>query len=276
MNVLKRFDLTGKTAVVTGGSGVLGAAIAEGLAAAGARVAITGRTREKVEAVASAIQESGGTATGYVVEAPTRENLHACCEQVRDAWGRVDILVNSVGGNTKEATTSPEHSFFDLNTDALRKVVDLNLLDGAITPCQVFGEAMAELGNGGSIINISSMAAMQPLTRIPGYSAAKAAVDNFTQWLAVNLAQECDHRIRVNAIAPGFFLTEQNRFLLLDEASGHPTDRGKSIIDHTPMGRYGSPEDLVGAALWLASDASLFVTGTVIAVDGGFSAYAGV
>lgn len=275
MNVLKHFDLTGKVAVVTGGSGVLGGAIAEGLAAAGAKVALTGRTPEKVDSLVEAIQSTGGEAMGFALESPDKDALESCCSAIRDAWGRIDILVNSVGGNMKEATTSEEQTFFDLDGTAIRKVVELNLMDGAVLPAQVFGAAMA-LSGGGSIINISSMAALQPLTRIPGYSAAKAAVDNFTKWLAVNLAHECEHSIRVNAIAPGFFLTEQNRFLLLDESTGGPTARGKSIIDHTPMARYGTPEDLVGAALWLASDASAFVTGTVIAVDGGFSAYSGV
>jgi len=176
----------------------------------------------------------------------------------------------------KGATTSPEQSFFDLPGDALRMVVDLNLVGGVIVPSQVFVKCMLDNPEGGSIINVSSMNAFRPLTRIPGYSAAKAAVSNFTQWLAVHLAQDYSPALRVNAIAPGFFLTEQNRFLLTDKETGAPTARGECIIGHTPMARYGAPEDLVGAVVWLASDASKFVTGIVLPIDGGFSAFSGV
>jgi len=172
------------------------------------------------------------------------------------------------------ATTAPDRSFFDLPADALRAVFDLNLL-GTLFPCQIFGRLMAEQGEG-VILNITSMAAFRPLTRIPAYSAAKAGVSNFTRWLAVHMAQEYAPRIRVNAIAPGFFLTEQNRFLLTDRESGELTARGETIIAHTPMGRFGRPEDLLGAALWLLSPASAFVTGVVVPVDGGFSAFGGV
>jgi NAD(P)-dependent dehydrogenase (short-subunit alcohol dehydrogenase family) len=195
-------------------------------------------------------------------------------KRIQTELGRVDILVNAAGGNHPLATTSADVSFFDLPVDALRGVSDLNLL-GTILSCQVFGRDMAERGEG-VILNISSMNAFRPLTRIPAYSAAKAAVTNFTQWLAVHMAQNYSPRIRVNAIAPGFFLTEQNRFLLTDQDSGELTARGKAILDHTPMHRFGTPEDLLGAALWLISPASAFVTGIVMPIDGGFSAFSGV
>jgi NAD(P)-dependent dehydrogenase (short-subunit alcohol dehydrogenase family) len=186
----------------------------------------------------------------------------------------VDILINAAGGNYPTGTTSPDLSFFDLPLDALRYISDLNLL-GTVLPCQVFGRGMAERGEG-VILNVSSMNAFRPLTRIPAYSAAKAAVSNFTQWLAVHMAQNYSPRIRVNAIAPGFFITEQNRFLLTDKETGDFSARGKSVIAHTPMNRFGTPEDLLGATMWLISPASAFVTGAVIPIDGGFSAFSGV
>ncbi|HEC92772.1 MAG TPA: SDR family oxidoreductase, partial [Candidatus Atribacteria bacterium] len=186
-----------------------------------------------------------------------------------------DILLNAAGGNMKEATTSEELKFFDLPLSALEKVVGLNFFGGALLPSQVFGKIMVQNEEGCSIINISSMAAFRPLTKIVGYSAAKAAVSNFTQWLAVHFAQEYNKNVRVNAIAPGFFLTTQNRFLLTNK-DGSLTPRGKSIITHTPMGKFGDPKDLIGACIWLASDASKFVTGTIVPIDGGFSAFSGV
>jgi len=188
----------------------------------------------------------------------------------------VDVLVNCVGGNRPDATIIETDAFFSMDPEAIRSVIDLNLFGGAILPCQVFGQAMAESGAGGSIINVSSMSAIRPLTRIIGYSAAKAAVNSFTQWLAVHLARGGRADIRVNALAPGFFLTEQNRFLLTDEKTGDLSARGKTIVEHTPMGRFGDPDDLAGATVWLASDASKFVTGIVVPVDGGFSAFSGV
>ena len=194
--------------------------------------------------------------------------------QVFEKFGHIDILINGAGGNKPAATTNPEQSFFDLPADALRWVFDLNLM-GTILPCQVFGKIMAEQKSG-VILNISSMNAFRPLTRIAAYSAAKAGVSNFTQWLAVHMAQEYSPEIRVNAIAPGFFLTDQNRFLLIGKDTGELTPRGKSIITHTPMGRFGNPDDLLGTVLWLLSPASAFVTGIVVPVDGGFSAFSGV
>lgn len=276
MQVRQQYELGGKVAVVTGGGGVLGGAIAEGLAAMGATVAIADLLQDNAEAVATRIKEGGGEGKGYAMNAFERESVMGCCEAVMADFGHVDVLVNAVGGNMKGATTSPEQSFFDLPDDDLRRVVDLNLVGGVIVPSQVFVKRMLGNAQGGSIINISSMNAIRPLTRIPGYSAAKAAVSNFTQWFAVHLAQEYSPALRVNAIAPGFFLTDQNRFLLTDRETGEPTDRGRTIIGHTPMGRYGTPEDLIGAAVWLASDASRFVTGIVLPIDGGFSAFSGV
>ena len=276
MQVTDLFSLTNKVAVVTGGGGVLGGAMAEGLAGAGASVAIADIFLDKAETVAQNIVKAGGQSKAYSMDVFKKETIEACCTRILTDFGRIDILINAVGGNMKGATTSPEQSFFDLPGDAVQKVLDLNLLGGAIVPSQVFVKAMIANENGGSIINISSMNAFRPLTRIPGYSAAKAAVSNFTQWLAVHLAQEYNPKLRVNAIAPGFFLGEQNRFLLVDEKTGEPTPRGKTILGHTPMRRYGAPDDLMGTLVWLASDASQFVTGIVVPVDGGFSAFSGV
>ncbi|MGE5550509.1 MAG: SDR family oxidoreductase [Bacteroidota bacterium] len=270
------FSLSGKTAVVTGGGGVLGAAMAKGLAAAGAKVAVADLDEGAAVRVAAEIAQNGGTAKGYKANAMALEELAALRDAVTSAWGVPDILLSGVGGNVKDATTSDTVSFFDLPLPALEKVVGLNLFAGAILPAQVFAKAMAAKPEGASIINISSMNSFRPLTKVVGYSAAKAAVSNFTMWLAVYLAQNFSPKVRVNAIAPGFFLTEQNRYLLTEQGTGALTARGKTIIAHTPMGRFGSPEDLIGATVWLASEASAFVTGVVIPVDGGFSAFSGV
>ncbi len=270
------FRLDGRVAVVTGGGGVLGGAIARGLASSGATVAIADLSLENAGKLAQQIIEEGGKASGYLMDAFKKESIQSCADSIVQDHGRVDILVNAVGGNMQGATTSATQSFFELSGEALQKVVDLNLLGGVVLPSQVFVQKMLKNEHGASIINVSSMNAFRPLTRIPGYSAAKAAVSNFTQWLAVHLAQEYRTDLRVNAVAPGFFLTDQNRFLLTDKETGGLTARGKTIIAHTPMGRYGAPEDLVGVVLWLASDASKFVTGIVVPVDGGFSAFSGV
>ena len=240
----------------------------------GARIAILNRTAEKGERVAEEIRRAGGEAIAIQTDVTHRAAVERARDIVLEQWGTVDILINGAGGNKPQATTAPDKPFFDLPPDAVRWVFDLNFL-GTFIPSQVFGKVMAEKGKG-VILNISSMNAFRPLTRIPAYSAAKAAVSNFTQWLAVHMAQEYSPNIRVNAIAPGFFLTHQNRFLLIDEKTGDLTPRGKTIIDHTPMGRFGDPEDLVGAVVWLLSDASAFVTGVVVPIDGGFSAFSGV
>ncbi|MDH7484937.1 MAG: SDR family oxidoreductase [Anaerolineae bacterium] len=268
------FDLSGKVAAITGGGGVLCGTMSRALGRLGVKVAVLDLFEEAARKVADDIVAQGGEAIALPCDVLDKSNIEAARDAVLARFGRVDILINGAGGNKKEATTSPELSFFDLPPEAIRWVFDLNFL-GALLPSQVFGKLMAEQGEG-CILNVSSMNAFRPLTRIPAYSAAKAAVSNFTQWLAVHLAQEYSPRIRVNAIAPGFFLTAQNRFLLMDEATGELTPRGRTIIEHTPMGRFGEPEDLIGAVVWLLSPASAFVTGIVVPVDGGFSAFSGV
>jgi NAD(P)-dependent dehydrogenase (short-subunit alcohol dehydrogenase family) len=273
-DLLKNFDLTGQTAVVTGGAGVLCAGMCRLLAAAGANVAVLDIDPKAAEALAEDLRASGGLALAVACDVLKKESIEAAAQQVLEQFGTVDILVNGAGGNKPQATTKPELSFFDLPEDALRWVFDLNLL-GTLLPCQVFGRIMAEKKKG-VILNISSMNAFRPLTRIPAYSAAKAAINNFTQWLAVHMAQEHAPGIRVNAIAPGFFLTAQNEFLLIDKQSGETTPRGKSILAHTPMARFGQPEDLSGTVLWLLSPASAFITGVVVPIDGGFSVFSGV
>ncbi len=272
-DVLKEFSLKGKSAVITGGAGILGSVIAEGLGLAGARIAIADIVDTKD--LVNQLKEKGIDAKGYYLNVMDIEKIRSCKEEITKNFPKIDILINAAGGNKEEATTSATLSFFDLPLDALEKVIGLNLFGGAILPSQVFGKEMVNNAEGGAIINISSMNAFRPLTRIPGYSAAKAAVSNFTQWLAVHFAQEYNQKLRVNAIAPGFFLTNQNRYLLTDE-KGELTPRGKCIIDHTPMGKYGEPEDLIGVCIWLASDAARFVTGIVVPIDGGFSAFSGV
>ena len=269
------YDFSNRTVVVTGGAGVLGSEMACALVGLNANVAILDRDQELaqkvVERFPKVVNGRGIRVFGDVLKT---ETLQQAKETIQTEFDQVDILINAAGGNHPSATTKPDLSFFDLPLDALRFVGDLNLL-GTILPCQVFGREMAERGEG-VILNVSSMNAFRPLTRIPAYSAAKAAVSNFTQWLAVHMAQEYSPRIRVNAIAPGFFLTEQNRFLLTDKDTGELTSRGQSILSHTPMDRFGTPEDLLGATIWLISPASAFVTGTVIPIDGGFSAFSGV
>lgn len=274
MDIASVYNFTGKVAVLTGGAGVLCSTMARALADQGASVALLDLNLPSAERLAAQLRGSGGRALAAQVDVLDRASVEEAAQKVLEAFGRVDILINGAGGNKREATTSDELPFFDLSPEAIRWVFDLNLL-GTILPSQVFGRQMAQQGSG-CIINISSMAAFRPLTRTVAYSAAKAAVSNFTQWLAVHMAQTYSPRIRVNALAPGFFLTEQNRFLLLDQATGELTPRGKAILEHTPMGRFGDPEDLVGAALWLASEAASFVHGAVIPVDGGFAAYSGV
>jgi len=268
------FDVRGRTAVITGGSGHLGRAMASALAQAGVQVAILGRHAQTAQTVAATIQAEGGTALGIAVDVLDRAALEQAREEILRSFATIDILINAAGGNQPGATTSQEVSFFDLDRQAIDMVFNLNFA-GTLQSCQVFGHKMVEQGHG-CIVNIASMNALRPLTRIPAYSAAKAAVANFTQWLAVHMAQEYSVQIRVNAISPGFFLTEQNRFLMIDAQNGALTARGQTIIDHTPMGRLGEPDDLVGTLLWLVSPASSFVTGIVVPVDGGFSAYSGV
>lgn len=269
------FSLTGKVAVVTGGTGALGISLVRGLAAAGAQVAILARRAEPLAALVAELQESGGQALGIPADVLDKAQLESAAAQITAHFGRVDILVNAAGGNQPQATVMPDQrTFFDLPAEALTWVFNLNWL-GSVLAAQVFGQGMAAQGSG-VIINLSSMAAFTPLTRVVAYASAKAALNNFTQWLAVYMAREHSPHIRVNAIAPGFFLGEQNRFLLIDPKSGMLTARGQQIISHTPMGRFGEPDDLIGALIWLASDAARFVTGIIVPIDGGFSAYSGV
>jgi NAD(P)-dependent dehydrogenase (short-subunit alcohol dehydrogenase family) len=270
------FNLNGKNAVILGGGGVLGTAMAKGLADAGANVAVCDLREENAEQTIKLMGNADKKLKAYKLNATDMEDLKRVCADIVKEFGSIDILINAVGGNMKDATTNDTTTFFELSGDAVQKVVNLNLMAGAILPSQVFGKVMVDSPNGGVIINISSMNAFRPLTRIPGYSAAKAAVSNFTQWLATDIARAYNGKVRVNAIAPGFFLTDQNRFLLTDAENGELTQRGKTILEHTPMGRFGEPDDLVGTLVWLASDASKFVTGIVVPVDGGFSAFSGV
>ena len=267
------FGLEGQVAVVTGGTGVLGGAMARGLARAGAKVGVLGRRKEKAEAAVQTIQADGGEALALPADVLDREQLEAARETVMDQWERLDVLVNAAGGNMPSATLDPGQSFFDLPVEGMEPVISLNL-QGTLLPSQVFGEAMAREERG-SIVNVSSMAAERAMTRVVGYGAAKAAVENVTRWLAVELARSCGSGLRVNAIAPGFFVGEQNRALLLNE-DDTLTPRGQTIIDHTPAGRFGEPGDLVGTLVWLCSPGASFVNGVVVAVDGGFGAFSGV
>jgi NAD(P)-dependent dehydrogenase (short-subunit alcohol dehydrogenase family) len=273
MDFNQLYDFTGRVIVVTGGTGVLCGAMARALVGRGANVAVLARNPDKG---ASLLASMSGPGRAVIVPGDVlgQDSLNAAADAVVAEFGRIDGLINGAGGNSPQATTRPDLSFFDLPEEALRYVFDLNIV-GTFLPCQAFGRRMAEAGEG-TILNVSSMAALRPMTRVVSYSAAKAGIDNFTRWLAVHLAQQYSPRLRVNAVAPGFFLGEQNRNLLIDPGSGQLTPRGQSIISHTPMGRFGEPEDLLGAALWLLSPASAFVTGIVVPVDGGFSAYAGV
>ena len=273
-DLAKMYDLTGKVAVVTGGSGVLCLPMAQALAAQGAKVVILSLHAERAQSAAEKITSAGGTAIGIGCNVLEKSALEASAEKIIREFDRIDILINGAGGNKPQATAFEDRKFFDLPEDALKWVFDLNLM-GSIFACQVFGKIMAEQ-NSGVILNISSMAAELPLTRVVAYSAAKAGLNNFTQWLAVHMAQEYSPNIRVNAIAPGFYVAEQNRTLLMDPETGVLKPRGETIISQTPMNRFGEPEDLLGATLWLTSPASNFVTGIIVPVDGGFSAFSGV
>ncbi len=279
------YDFTGRTFVVTGGTGVLGSEVACALAGVGANVVLLDRNLDPAQGILERMGVQAAharhaqpakacQAVAVYGDVLDRGSLLEAAETINERFGCVYGLVNAAGGNKPAATTSPGLSFFDLPEDALRFVLDLNVM-GTILPCQVFGRQMAECGEG-VILNFSSMNAFRPLTRTPAYSVGKAGISNFTQWLAVHMAQGYSPHIRVNALAPGFFLGEQNRYLLTDRETGELTPRGRAIIDHTPAGRFGQPEDLLGAALWLLSRASAFVTGIVVPVDGGFSAFSGV
>jgi NAD(P)-dependent dehydrogenase (short-subunit alcohol dehydrogenase family) len=268
------FDLKGKVVAITGAGGILCGAMARARAGMGAKVAVWDLIQEAAVKVADDIKSKGGTAIAVKCDVLDKETLEAARQKTVAELGEIDVLINGAGGNKKEATTSDTLPFFDLPAEAVRFVFDLNFI-GTFLTTQVVAKDMAKRGKG-IILNVSSMASLSPLTKVMGYSAAKAAVNNFTQWLAVHLCQNYSKEIRVNAIAPGFFLTEQNRFLLTNEKTGELTARGKTIIDHTPTGRFGEPEELIGAVVWLLSDAAKFVTGIVVPIDGGFSAFSGV
>ncbi len=266
------FDLTGKVAVVTGGYGVLGAALSADLGAAGARVAVLGRRREAAEAQAERIRAAGGEAIALIADVLDEEALRAARDEVLSRWERIDILVNAAGGNVARARTDVR-TIFEIPIDAFQEVLELNL-HGTVVPTIILGEAMARAGRG-SIVNISSMAALRAMSGVMGYSAAKAGIDNFTRWMAVEMARRHGEALRVNAVAPGFFLSEQNRAVLVNP-DGSYTDRAKRVIAMTPMGRLGRPDELCGTVRWLCSDAASFVTGVVVPVDGGFSVFSGV
>jgi len=267
------FSLENKVAIVTGGSGVLGTAMARGLLNAGAKVILLARNEDKLKKEVDLLDKSGKNVLAFRCNVLDEDDLVSIHTKVLEKFNRIDILINAAGGNIPGATIGVNQNIFDLKIEEFKKVTDLNL-SGTALPTLIFGKTMADKKSG-SIINISSMAAVRVITRVVGYSAAKAAVDNFTRWMAVELAQKFGSGVRVNAIAPGFLLTEQNRTLLTNE-DGSLTDRGKTIINITPFKRFGNPDELIGGILYLASDASKFVTGTVIPIDGGFSAFSGV
>jgi NAD(P)-dependent dehydrogenase (short-subunit alcohol dehydrogenase family) len=274
------FSLEGRVAVVTGGTGVLGGAMAQGLAQLGAKVAVLGRNRERANKAVAAMTAAGGEAFALLADVNNQAELLKARDALLDHWGKVDILVNAAGGNVAAANVPDDASLFDVPKEAFEQVFDLNLM-GTLLPTQIFGRAMVDRAKGtaekpeGCIVNVSSMAAMRVISRVAGYSAAKAAVDNFTRWLAVELARKYGAGLRVNAIAPGFFVGEQNRALLLNP-DGSLTARGQTIIAHTPAGRFGEPEELVSTLGWLCSPGARFVTGLVVPVDGGFNIFSGV
>jgi NAD(P)-dependent dehydrogenase (short-subunit alcohol dehydrogenase family) len=267
------FSLEKKVAVVTGGTGVLGSSMVKALAMAGAKVAIVGRRKDVADDLAKEIKKSGGEAIGVSADVLNAQQLDAAKKTILDQFGTINILVNGAGGNMPGATIPTDKTFLDLKIEDFQKVVELNLT-GSVLPSQILAEPIMA-AKSGCIINISSMAAYLPITRVVGYSVAKAAISNFTQWMAIEMAKKFGEGIRVNAIAPGFFLTEQNRNLLTTPDGGL-TDRGKSVIAHTPYGRFGQPDELASTLIWLCSDGAKFVSGVVVAVDGGFSSYAGV
>jgi NAD(P)-dependent dehydrogenase (short-subunit alcohol dehydrogenase family) len=267
------FSLEGKVAIVTGATGVLGGAMARGLAQAGAKVGVLGRRAALAEQVAAEISAAGGEGLALPADVLQIDQLRKVYDTVMARWGRIDILVNAAGGNTPTAIVAPDQHFFDLPMEAMQPILDLNL-NGTLLPCQVFGKVMAEQHQG-CIINISSMAVARAMTRTVAYSAAKAAVENFTRWLAVEMALKYGIGVRVNAIAPGYFIGEQNRRLLLNE-DNTLTPRGQAIIRGTPAGRFGEPHELVSTLIWLCGPGAGFVTGVTVPVDGGFSAFTGI
>ncbi len=265
------FDVSGKVFAITGAAGILCSEMASYFAGQGAKIALLDLNLERAQAVADKIAAEGGTAAAFACNVLKKDEIRAAFQAIIDRFGQVDVLVNGAGGNSPKASTNDQQTFFDLPEDALRFVFDLNFI-GTLLPSQVFGEYFMKLKKG-NIVNISSMSALRPLTRVAGYGAAKAAVSNFTQWLATYFAKNGCPEIRVNAICPGFLLTEQNRFLMTDKETGAPTERGRHVLQQTPMSRYGQPQELVGAVHFLCSQAAAFVTGVVLPIDGGFSIF---
>jgi NAD(P)-dependent dehydrogenase (short-subunit alcohol dehydrogenase family) len=271
--MINLFDISGKVAIVTGGAGTLGSSISECLASLGVKVVILGRDMSNVEKEAEKIEESGGVAMPVSADVMDIEQLNEAEKSIIARWGRIDILINTAGGNIPGATIGTDQSIFDMNLEDYKKVLDLNL-NGTVFPCLVFGKSMAKTGSG-SIINLSSMSTFSALTRVPGYSMAKSGIEIFTKWLAMELALKFSEKIRVNCIAPGFFIAKQNRNILLNP-DGTYTQRSLSVINKTPMKRFGKMEELNGTIIYLCSEAASFVTGIVIPVDGGFSSYSGI
>ncbi|MDI9358284.1 MAG: SDR family oxidoreductase [Phycisphaerales bacterium] len=267
------FSLQGKVIVVTGATGVLGLSFIKAIVAAGGIVGVLGRNEQCAHERVANIVSNGGQAIALIADVMNEHQLQLAHDKILAEYGKIDGLVNAAGGNLPQAIVQPEQDIFSLHLDSMKKVMDINLW-GTIQPTLIFGKAIAA-NDGGSIVNLSSVSAERTLTKVLGYSLGKAAVDSFTKWFAVEMAKRYGDKIRMNALMPGFFLTEQNRSLLVDE-QGHYSPRGTSIINHTPFNRFGNPNDLNGALVWLLSDASKFVTGTKITIDGGFNAFSGV
>jgi NAD(P)-dependent dehydrogenase (short-subunit alcohol dehydrogenase family) len=267
------FSLKGKVIVVTGGTGVLGYSFVKCLSQAGAAIGILGRNEKVSNDRAKEITDAGGSAIALIADVLNEKQLVSCREKVMKVYGKIDGLVNAAGGNVPEGILQPEDDLFALNMEGMKKAMDINLW-GTVLPTKVFGKSIIESGNG-SIVNISSVSASRPLTKVLGYSMAKAAVESFNKWFSIEMANRYGDKIRMNAIVPGFFITEQNRALLTD-GKGGLSNRGQKVINHTPFKRFGQPSELEGALVWLMSDASKFVTGTVVTVDGGFTANSGV
>lgn len=273
MEGLSEFSLENKIIIITGGTGVLGGSFAKALSKAGAKVAILGRNKEKAAARVKAIKDEGGEAMALIADVLAEGQLHEAKEAVIEKWGKIDGLINAAGGNVPESVISPSQDLFSVKIEDIKKAVDLNLY-GTVIPTQIFGEEMAK-NKKGTILNISSLAAQRPLTRVIGYSMAKSAIESYTKWMAIEMAQRYGDGLRVNALAPGVFLTVQNKDLLLNP-DGSYAERTQKFITNTPYGRLGVPEELNGTVIWLMSDASKFVTGEVVLVDGGFNVYSGV
>jgi NAD(P)-dependent dehydrogenase (short-subunit alcohol dehydrogenase family) len=268
------FSLANKVIIVTGGTGILGQAFLDGIVGAGGAVGILGRNAEEAQARAAAITARGGRALALVADVLDEAQLRTACRQALDEFGRIDGLVNGAGGNGPDGVLDPAEDVFNLNLAGMKRVMELNLW-GAVLPTQVFGEALAQAPGRGSIVNISSMNSKRAITKVLGYNMGKAALDCYNQWFAVEMANRYGDKLRMNALAPGFFLTEQNRALLTTPEGGY-TARGELVIRQTPFKRFGHPDELKGALVWLLSDASQFVTGSMICVDGGFSSFGGV